>query len=378
MGLSVNTNIAAMDAYRNLTNTQTSLAGSLQKLSSGLRINSAADDAAGLAISQGLTSQIGGLTVAGRNAQDGISVVQTAEGALTESQAILQRMRDLAVQSANDSNDANSRLAITTETTALTAELDRIASSTTFNNINILNGTFKNKNIQVGYAAGDQIAVGITSGGVVSAATAKFANGAASSTAAAAVFTQGAVVTTTAALTVSASAVVIAGKLNADANFAAGYVASIDGTTGGLTITSTTNNASAVVVSGAGLAGANVAAAQGVSALAGFSSTDLGVNVATFDTGAHATTAIGLIDTAINAVSLSRAGLGALQNRFQHTINNINVTVENLSASKSRITDTDMASEMVKFTRDQILSQAGTAMLAQANKIPQGVLQLLQ
>ena len=374
MGLSVNTNIAAMDAYRNLTNTQTALAGSLQKLSSGLRINSAADDAAGLAISQGLTSQIGGLTVAGRNAQDGISVVQTAEGALTESQAILQRMRDLAVQSANDSNDTNSRAAITTETTALKAELTRISSSTTFNNINILNGTFTAKQIQVGYAAGDAIAVTISSGGT-SAANSVWANGTSTTSGAAAVFTQNGVVTTTGVLVASSNSNTIAASLNADASFKASYSASVNAL-GGLVVTSTNGNALAIAVTG-GLTAAGTNNIAGVTN-AGFSATDLGVNGADFSTQGGANTAIGLIDTAINAVSLSRAGLGALQNRFQHTINNINVTVENLSASKSRITDTDMASEMVKFTRDQILSQAGTAMLAQANQIPQGVLKLLQ
>ena len=372
MGLSVNTNIAAMDAYRNLTNTQTALAGSLQKLSSGLRINSAADDAAGLAISQGLTSQIGGLTVAGRNAQDGISVVQTAEGALTESQAILQRMRDLAVQAANDSNDVNSRTAITTETTALKAELTRISTQTTFNNIPILDGSYTAKNIQTGYAATDNIQVGITSTGT-SGAVSTFANGAAATvTATPAVFTHGAVITSVAIAAGSTNANTIATTLNADAGFKANYTASVNAL-GGLVVTSHDGLAGAITHTGIGNA---TDALPGASA--GFSSTDLGVNNTMFDSAANAQASITTIDTAINAVSLSRAGLGALQNRFQHTINNINVTVENLSASKSRITDTDMASEMVSFTRDQILSQAGTAMLAQANKIPQGVLQLLQ
>ncbi|HEY8722004.1 flagellin [Pengzhenrongella sp.] len=376
MGLSINQNIAAINSYRNLSVTQNDLSKSLEKLSSGFRINRAADDAAGLAISEGLRSQVGGLKVAVRNAQDGISVVQTAEGALTESHAILQRMRDLAVQSANDSNDVDSRAAINTEATALKSELTRIADKTTFNNINVLDGSFAAKDIQVGYAANDTIQVDIVSGGT-SSANAKYANGAASTTAAAAVFTQGGVVTTTAALTVQTDANVISGQLNADAAFSANYTASVDSTTGGLTVTSKTANAAAVVVSGAGLAGANVASAAGAG-VAGFSATDLGVNGVDLTSKAGATTAIGLIDTAIKAVSSSRATLGALQNRFEHTIKNLNVSVENLSASESRIRDTDMASEMVSFTRAQILAQAGTAMLAQANKIPQGVLQLLQ
>ena len=200
MGLSINQNIAAVNAYRNLSNTQNDLAKSLEKLSSGFRINRAADDAAGLAISEGLRSQVGGLKVAVRNAQDGISVVQTAEGALTESHAILQRMRDLAVQSANDSNDVNSRGAIDTEATALKSELTRIADKTTFNNIKVLDGNFKGKDIQVGYAANDTIQVDITSGGT-SGAKSTWANGAAVATAVAATFTQGGVVTTTAPAT---------------------------------------------------------------------------------------------------------------------------------------------------------------------------------
>ena len=375
MGLSVQTNLAALNAANNLTKTQNQLAGSLQKLSSGFRINRAADDAAGLAISEGLRSQVGGLKVAVRNAQDGISVVQTAEGALTESHAILQRMRDLAVQSANDSNDVDSRSAINTEATALKSELSRIADKTTFNNIKVLDGNFKGKDIQVGYAANDTIQVDITSGGT-SAAKSTWANGAAVATAAAATFTQGGVVTTTAALTASTDANNIASQLNADTAFKTNYTASVDAATGGLVVQSKTGGAAAITAGG-GLNAAGTNAAAGVGS-AGFSATDLGVNGVDLTTKAGATAAITSIDTAIKAVSSSRANLGALQNRFEHTIKNLNVSVENLSASESRIRDTDMASEMVQFTRSQILSQAGTAMLAQANKIPQGVLQLLQ
>ena len=286
MGLQINTNVAAMNAYRNLSITDGQMAKSLEKLSSGFRINRAADDAAGLAISEGLRSQIGGLKVAVRNTQDGVSVVQTAEGALTETHAILQRMRDLAVQAANGSNDANSHAALQAENDQLAAELTRIADKTTFNNVKLLDGTF-NENFQVGYAAGDTMAVKIESG----------------------------------------------------------------------------------------------------TAAEGFSATHLGVNALDLDaaettpgdsTTSGAALAITAIDAAIKEVSTARAGLGALQNRFEHTINNLNVAVENLSASESRIRDTDMAAEMVNFTRTQILSQAGTAMLAQANQAPQGVLQLLR
>jgi flagellin len=306
MGLRINQNIAAMNSYRNLSVTEGQMSKSLEKLSSGFRINRAADDAAGLAISEGLRSQIGGLKVAVRNTQDGVSVVQTAEGALTETHAILQRMRDLAVQSVNGSNDTGSRSAMNEEVTALKAELTRIADRTTFNNVNLLNGDFAAE-FQVGYAAGDTIDVAINSG--------------------------------------AASQGFSAADLGTDAT--ANNVASIDLTT---------------------VAVAGTAGADGIAGNAD--------DVAGTPSGGER--AIDILDDAISQVSTARAGLGALQNRFEHTINNLNVAVENLSASESRIRDTDMASEMVNFTRAQILSQAGTAMLAQANQAPQGVLRLLQ
>ncbi|TKJ21481.1 flagellin [Blastococcus sp. CCUG 61487] len=277
MGLSVNTNIAALNSYRNLSNTDNQLSKSLEKLSSGYRINRAADDAAGLAISEGLRSQIGGLKVAIRNTQDGISVVQTAEGALTETHAILQRMRDLAVQSANGSNDTDSRNALNAEATALSDELDRIANKTTFNNVNLLDGSFSSVDFQVGYASGDTISVSIESG------------------------------------------------------------------------------------------------ASGE----GFDAADLGLSGVDLSTASGAAAAIDAIDEAIKEVSTARADLGALQNRFEHTVKNLSVTQENLQASESRIRDTDMAQEMTNFSRNQILAQAGTSMLAQANAASQNILKLL-
>jgi flagellin len=273
MGLRVNQNIAAFNAYRNLSITDGQMAKSLEKLSSGFRINRAADDAAGLAISEGLRSQVGGLKVAVRNSQDGVSVVQTAEGALTETHSILQRMRDLAVQAANDGSlDTNAKAAADAEYQQLAAELDDIASKTSFNGVKLLDGSFT-KDFQVGANAGDTLTVNLGT---------------------------------------------------------AADSATLLGTVGDLT------------------------------------------------TAANATTAISAVDTAITKVSTTRANLGATQNRLEHKINNLNVAVENLSASESRIRDTDMALEMVSFTRAQILSQAGTAMLAQANQSPQNVLQLLK
>ncbi|TFC93912.1 flagellin [Cryobacterium breve] len=285
--MQINTNLAANNTYRNLAATQNDMSKSLEKLSSGLRINRAADDAAGLAISEGLKSQVGGLTVASRNAQDGVSVIQTAEGSLNEVQSILQRVRDLAVQAGNDSNNKDSRAAISTEVKALGAELTRIGASTNFNGTKLLDTaaattplTFQ---VGAGSTAVDQISV-------------KFAD----------VTAIGAAVT---ALTVEATP-----------------SAGDDG----------------------------------------------------FSSSALALTTIATLDTNIKSVSTARASLGADQNRFESVIKNLSVSKENLTAAGSRIRDTDMAEEMVKYTRSSILSQAGTAMLAQANQSAQGVLSLLR
>ncbi len=270
MGLYVTSNVAALNAYRNLNATQTSQNSSLEKLSSGYRINRAADDAAGLAISQGMQAQIGGLNVAVRNAQDAISVVQTADGALNETQAILQRMRNLAVQAASSGSQGETGAAASqTEFAQLQAEIDRISSTTKFNGQSLLDGNYAGT-FQVGANQGDTLEVTVGE--------------------------------------------VTASSLGVD---------SLDLTTG-------------------------------------------------------AADAITAIDTALSTLSTTRANLGASQNRIQHTVNNLNVAVENMTAANARIQATDMASEMVSFTQAQILSQAGTAMLAQANQQPQSILKLLQ
>jgi len=377
VGLSVNTNISALNAYRNLSTTSNSMNKSLERLSSGYRINRAADDAAGLAISEGLRSQIGGITQAVRNTQDGVSVVQTAEGGLNETTSILQRMRDLAVQSSNDSNDTNSRNAINAEATALKSELDRIANKTTFNNVNLLNGSFTAKKFQVGYAANDTIQVDINSTSVTPAKT-TWLNGSAATTAATATLTVGTVSITTGTLTASTNANTIATQLNGDANFKAAFTAAVDPNTGGLTITAKdASQTGTIAITGTGLGTTGATAAAQGAATGGFSATDLGVTAVDLSTQANASTAITSIDNAIKAVSTARANLGALQNRFEHTINNLNTTNENLTASESRIRDTDMAQEMTNFTRTQVLTQAGTAMLAQANQSTQSILKLL-
>ncbi|MDT0200816.1 flagellin [Nocardioides sp. AE5] len=373
MSLRINQNIDAFNSYRNLSVTQGQMSKSLEKLSSGFRINRAADDAAGLAISEGLRSQVGGLKVAARNAQDGISVVQTAEGALTEVHSILQRMRDLAVQASNDSNNGNARANITAEANQLQSELGRIASSTNFNGTNLLDGTAGTLAFQVGADgnANSRIDVDLTTANVANVANALTSGGGNSY----AVVTPTAVTgnwtfTTTGVAATSTVAMGAAGslhtvddvasKLNADAGFSANFRATVNANNE-LVVNATNGGTLATTAPGTG-------GAAGAAVVGGIS----------FASHSDAQAAIGAIDSQIQTISTARANLGALQNRFEHTINNLNVAVENLSASESRIRDTDMAAEMMNFTRAQILSQAGTAMLAQANQAPQGVLQLLR
>ncbi|MCB5283765.1 flagellin [Arthrobacter sp. AL08] len=293
MGFVINNNLAANNSYRNLNSTQNDLSKSLEKLSTGLRINRAGDDAAGLSISEGLKAQVTGSAQAARNAQDGISVIQTTEGALTEVHSILQRMRDLAVQGSNDTNNTAARDAIKAEGNSLGQELDRITKATNFNGIDLLKGA--------------------TGAGVTATST--------------------------------------PGSLEIQVG--------TGGTTGVDTIKVKVGD---------------VATATGaLSDAAGTGATDFVV-----DTAANAQTTIGKIDTAIKAISAQRADLGAAQNRLEHTVKSLNVAGENLQAAQSRIADVDMAQEMVKFTKANILSQAGTAMLAQANQSSQGVLSLLR
>jgi flagellin len=375
MGLRINENIAAQNAYRNLSITDGQMSKSLEKLSSGFRINRAADDAAGLAISEGLRSQVGGLRVAVRNAQDGISVVQTAEGALTEVHTILQRMRDLGVQAANDSNSASARANIATEVTSLRDELSRIAAATNFNGTTLLNSN-GSLGFQVGAgssAASNSITVDLTAANVSTVATALTVGGGSTNAIADATLVTGAQTFTTAggtAVTVTlgaagtyTSAQSVADALNANNEFRTNFSATVENATGAAgTLVVRANTGGTVAHAAAGGIAIGVAIAAGL---------DL-------TTSSGARLAVATIDTQIQTVSNARANLGAIQNRFEHTINNLNVAVENLAASESRIRDTDMAQEMVKFTRSQILSQAGTAMLAQANQASQGVLQLLR
>ncbi len=398
MGLSINQNIAALNSYRNLSSTQNDLSRSLEKLSSGFRINRAADDAAGLAISEGLRAQIGGTKQAVRNAQDGISVVQTAEGALTETHSILQRMRTLSVQAANDGGlSGTAKQNIQDEMGQLQTELTRISETTSFNGKKLLDGSYSGV-FQVGAntSDADKISIDIETSSAAGLGAeglkvhdldvtklATVANGSKvtgatldlkSTTAPTGVEVEGKALDLTGWATAGTAEAATKNKAILETqlkNKLSGSDFSAEvawGTTAGVV---------ELTFSSASSSYDNAAAVLTALDSAGFGGTATGAtNTAVQVDGAKY--AINAIDAAITEVSGVRSKLGAVQNRFDHTINNLNVAVENLTASESRIRDTDMASEMVEFTRAQILSQAGTAMLAQAKNIPQSVLQLLQ
>jgi len=287
----INNNIMALNAHRQLATNQTNASKSMERLSSGMRINRAGDDAAGLAISEKMRGQIRGLKQAMRNAQDGISLIQTAEGALNETHAILQRMRELATQAATDTNTETDRKEIQKEINQLLDEIDRIAQQTEFNTQKLLDGSFSGKIFHIGANSGQNMSITIGDMG-------------------------------TSAL----------------------------GSSGG---------------SGSGVGGLKVENVDSSSGTGGVLT----------QSGANA--AITVINDAIEQVSAERSKLGAIQNRLEHTIANLGTSAENLQAAESRIRDLDMAEEIMAFTKNQILQQAATAMLAQANMAPQSVLQLL-
>jgi flagellin len=402
----INQNIMAFNAYRNLASTQGVMAKSLEKLSSGYRINRAADDASGLVISQGLRAQVSGLRQATRNAQDGVSVVQTAEGALNEVHSMLNRVRDLIVQSANTaSSDSNARQAAQNEITQLRSEIDRIAGTTSFGSQKLLNGQFGAQaaqsttavtttsgaltvgasntfdlTVDTGSGASLSVTVTLTAGAYNSAASYQTElNGALSTALATAGFTgsvtaevrdlgSGAwAVDVTRASTASGTGIKI-GNAGAGVKGVTAGTYSVSNTTGGVfQVGANVTSTDQISLSIADLRITN-GTTGAFTALAGIDVTN---------TATHGT-AQSLIDAAITKVSDIRGSLGAVQNRFESTIANLQVTTENLAASESRIRDTDMALEMVSFTRHQVLVQAGTAMLAQANSAPQSVLRLLQ
>ncbi|WRS27336.1 flagellin [Oscillospiraceae bacterium MB08-C2-2] len=407
-------NISALNSHRQLGINNASTAKNLEKLSSGYRINRAGDDAAGLAISEKMRGQIRGLEMATQNAQNGVSLIQTAEGGLNETHAILQRMRELAVQSANGTYDDDvDRLNLDEEVQALKAEIDRIAEYTSYNGIKLLDGSLGGKKVDtaVNKTTGSQAKFLMGELGLGSAAFAitggtglKDINGT--------LIVRGSGATATFALQVGDQ--VIAGSAN-DATYAdaTGFGFTFeDGTKVTMSIDgamSTKTGAKQGVITGVHFNAAGTAITLS-DAMAGTKTSELtfqigangtadqkvGLHVDNMATGflgnatdgyvaavsvasqTSANAAIGTIDAAINQVSTQRAGLGALQNRLEHTINNLGVTRENLQSAESSIRDVDMAKEMMNFTKNNILSQAAQAMLAQANQLPQGILQLLR
>jgi flagellin len=418
MGMRINTNTAAMNAYRNLSVNDSQMSKSLEKLSSGFRINRAADDAAGLAISEGLRSQIGGLKVAVRNAQDGVSVVQTAEGALAETTSILQRMRDLSVQASNDGGLSTAAKGnLQSEISQLNSELNRIASSTSFNGKKLLDGSYTG-NFQVGANSGEVISIAIGSTGKGMDATGlgvsgidltgvgTFATAAATGTASTVATTNAssgsaAVLTFTASNASSGTAAFASAASGVSDSAALAEYKALDGSIsyGGKSFNLASVDYSGVTSASGALAALNTAANAALGTTgnrfavatnsaqltftapanaASSSAADIATATPVFAAGTGASAAIAKLDAAISKVSTQRADLGAIQNRFEHTIANLNTAVENLSESESRIRDTDMASEMTNFSKNQILVQAGTAMLAQANSSSQSVLKLLQ
>lgn len=380
----INTNIASLTAQRNLNNSQSSLNTSLQRLSSGLRINSAKDDAAGLAISERFSAQIRGLNQAARNANDGVSLAQTAEGALAEVTNNLQRIRELAVQSSNATNSQSDRDALQTEVTQLLNEIDRVADSTEFNGVKLLDGSFTGAVFQVGANAGETITIASTTdantaalGSASTNTTAGLSVAASGLTGFATAIAAGGVTingTDIGAIAGSGSAAERAGQLvNAINNVSqtTGVGASYDGATGQLSLNSDAAFTIAGTADDATEAGFANAAFATVTTATGIDS----LTVANF---AGAQSALALIDSSLTEVNSARATLGAVQNRFESVVRSVQTTSENLSASRSRIVDADFAAETANLTRAQILQQAGTAILAQANSLPQNVLSLLQ
>ena len=400
MALSVNTNVASLNTQRNLNSSTNALATSLQRLSTGSRINSAKDDAAGLQIANRLTSQINGMGVAVKNSNDGISMAQTAEGALEQSTTILQRMRDLSLQAANGSNSAEERKALNSEVVELKKELDRIANTTSFGGKKLLDGSFQATTFQVGAAANETITVKLDEMSS-KALEAKFstgtipANALGTTTAAASgviavqvtMGSGGGVKTYSATFEKGASQAeqvqALATILN-DANIGIGAFAKEDGSFD--LVTSLASGAGAGEISSFKFAtGATVSdAATAVAALTPdnlpLSSAPANNKVSDIDINSvlGAQTAVIIIDQAIQKIDAQRADLGAVQNRFENTIANLQNIAENVSAARGRIKDTDFAAETAALSKNQIMQQAGTAILAQANQLPQSVLSLLQ
>lgn len=373
----INTNLASLNTQRNLSSSQSALATSIQRLSTGMRVNSARDDAAGLAIAERMNSQVRGLTVAARNANDGVSLAQTAEGSLGKIGDMVQRIRELAVQSSNATNSADDRASLQSEVAQLKEEIDRVATTTNFNGTKLLDGSFTSAKFQVGSNAGESITVSsITNAqlagmGVVNRASTQSSTAITDLTA-----------TSAGDLTVNGVDIGVLSAAGTTQERQAQVVDAINrisSTTGVGAFFDTANNVIALTSSSTitltGAAGAKVGFVAADSATAAASA-----NMASLDISSYggAQLAIQQADAAQKQINTARASLGAVQSRFDNAIANIQINSENTTAARSRIMDTDFASETANLTRGQILQQAGTAMLSQANQLPQQVLSLLR
>jgi len=420
MAATINTNIISINAQRNLALSGTSLATSMQRLSSGLRVNSAKDDAAGLAIAERMNTQVRGLQVASRNANDGISLAQTAEGALGKVGDMLQRMRELAVQAGNATNSKSDREALQAEVKQLSSEIDRVAKQTNFNGQKLLEGSFAGAVFQVGANSGDNITLGALADTRASQlSSVSYGQSTVSPVATAQPIAAGQPLADFSAaaadvtITVGGGAAINLGPLAAagspqerlgqiveainnktgDTGVTA-YLTKIDGSENyQVDILSNkldgSGNPVSVTFGGADFSAASVglnpaanpagiSLTGGAAPAAGSISKAQGIENIDVSTQAGAWVALQKIDSAVDQINSARATLGAMQSRFENAVNNIDIQSENLSAARGRIVDADFAKETANLSRTQILQQAGTAMVAQANQIPQQVLQLLQ
>ncbi|MBY5947325.1 flagellin [Photobacterium rosenbergii] len=384
MSVTVNTNVSAMTAQRHLGSATNNVSGSMERLSSGLRINSAKDDAAGLQISNRLTSQTNGLDVAMRNANDGISIAQTAEGAMQESTNIMQRMRDLSLQSANGSNSTEDREAIQKEMDQLTTELNRISETTTFGGQKLLDGSYGSQEFQVGAAANETISMELNS--IAANDLGQVGATAGTTTIASGEVTEimggqltiggGSTFDKTIDLAGTTDVEGVADAINAGLS-GSGLVANASG--GAITIKGIADNADngkTVTLTGTTKAGVSTAIANDIT----IGASDTGKNMLgqlDVTTTEGSQQAVYALDAAIAQIDEQRADLGAVQNRFNHTLNNLANINENVTASNSRIKDVDFAKETTDLTKNQILQQASTSILAQAKMNPQAALSLL-
>lgn len=396
MSLVLNTNIDSLLAQGSLTMSGSQLATSLQQLSSGLRINTAADNAAGYAITQGMTSQINGLNQAANNASDGVSLTQTASGALSEVTSDLQTMRDLAVQSLNATNGTQDRADLNTQFQQLLADINNVATNTQFNGVNLLDGTFEGATFQVGANAGQTIAVSSVAsansnaiGGLyTSAGTAAGTGTTAGDTGTLTVTDGNGVAHTTALMTFTGNKATDAATVAAAINQLSGQDGGLIATVGaaGIDLSSTANTAAAVGVAytaGAVDVGTESLATLGVNAAYDLTAATVAtpssyLSTADVTTVDNSNKVLVQIDAALQQLATSGAQLGAYQDRFQAAITGLNTDSTNLTSARSSIQDTDYAQATSNLSKAQILQQASTAMVAQANMIPQNILTLLQ